>query len=58
MLTFDEINKMTDEEVAAMNKKLQKQVVKRIAITVGVSIALHFGANLLIKKLDKNSEED
>ena len=38
-LTIEDIMQMTDEEVATLNEKLAKKLLKQIAITTAVSVA-------------------
>lgn len=49
---------MTEEELAAQNKKLLKQVAIKVAIIAGVTIAFHVGVNLLIRHLEKDTNDE
>jgi hypothetical protein len=55
MPTFEEIKNLSDEEVAELNKKYGKLIMKKFAIGLAVTAAVHVGVNLLMKKVE-NSE--
>jgi len=52
--TLDEINNMTDEEVAKTNRVLAKRLLKRIAIGAAVTIA----AIVVADRIDRQSKID
>jgi hypothetical protein len=54
MFTWNKIQTMTDEEIAAANKMLGRQLVKQIAITAAVTIAVHVAADLIVKKINNS----
>lgn len=57
MPTMEQIQKMTPEELAALNKKLLKRiVVTRIVVPMAIITAVHLAARAWEKKLDTQSE--
>lgn len=53
MPTIAQINNMTPEELAALNKKLLKRlVITRIVIPAAIITAVHFAAKAWEAKLD------
>jgi hypothetical protein len=59
MLTVEEINSMSEEEIALMNKKLfRRLVVTKFVIPIVVAAVVHVGVNILVNKLEKNSESN
>lgn len=51
--TLAEIKGMSDEEVAAMNRKIQRQVILNVAIFVGVKVAIIYTVHRLAKRAAK-----
>ena len=55
MTTIEEIQQMTDEEKAKLNKKIAvKLVLTRIVAPVAIAVVAHVAVSLIVKKLDKN----
>ena len=53
MSTLNEINNMTDEEVAALNEELGKKLLKRAALKVAITSVVLVAAHVLVKKLEE-----
>lgn len=59
MTSWNEIEKMNSEELAAENKKLVRRLITRnIVIPVLTAVVAHVAANILVKKLDDSDTED
>lgn len=56
MHTIDEINAMTPEEVATLNRKLGIKLMKRVALTAAVTVAGIIVVDRLAKKWDNSLE--
>ena len=58
MLSINEINEMTDEEVKAANKKLvRKLITRKVVMPLLITVAVSVAANILDKKLNGNEDE-
>jgi hypothetical protein len=51
MITFDEIQQMSDEEKAALNKKLMRRLAAKIALSIAIPVAVHVAVRIIEKKL-------
>jgi hypothetical protein len=51
-LDINDIKNLSDEEVAALNKKLTRQLGKVILTRVAVTVVVVVGLNYLARKLD------
>jgi hypothetical protein len=58
VITMDEINNMTDEERAALNKKLERKIMIRVAAQILVPIAVVAVARVIEKRYDKNHPDE
>lgn len=52
--TMEQLQQMSDEEVAAMNQRMKKVAIRNILIFVGVKAAIAYGMHRWAKSLDKN----
>lgn len=56
MLSIDEIKAMSDEEIAATNRKLMKKIiVTRIVVPMAFIVATHVVVTVIERQLDKKS---
>lgn len=53
--TLNEIQMMSDEEVAALNKKLNRRAMRNVLIFVGVKVAIAYGLHRWAKSMAENS---
>ena len=59
MLSWNDIQKMNKEELAAENKKLMRRLVlTKIVVPIAVTAVVHYGLNYLVNKMDDAPVED
>lgn len=51
--TMNEIQQMSDKEVAAMNRKMQRVAIRNLVIFVGVKVAIAYGLHRWAKSMNK-----
>jgi len=58
MTMIEEINAMSDQEVAKLNKKLAvKVLMTRVVAPIAIAVVAHVAVSLIANKLDKNRSE-
>jgi hypothetical protein len=53
--TIDQLRAMSDEEVAAMNRRMTKVAIRNIVIFVGIKVAISYGLHRWAKAAAKNA---
>jgi len=54
--TIDQLKAMSDEEVAALNRRLQKKLIRNIIIFAVAKGAIYYGINRWAKSMAKNND--
>lgn len=49
--TYDELKLMSDEEIAALNRKMARRAMRNIAIFVGIKVAIAYGLHRWAKSV-------
>lgn len=52
--TMEQLQQMSDEEVAAMNRRMKKVAIRNVLIFVGVKVTIAYAMHRWAKSLEKN----
>lgn len=54
---LENILTMNEEELEELNKKMKKRMIKKVLISIGTSVVVHFASEFIIAAIDKKRNE-